>query len=146
MWVIVSMISLYYYVHVCILCVSIIGIMYMCVLYTTGGIALYTVEARKPVRVLQSHSVISNPDDVKAGLYKISISCIGDGSSAVGQWKLPNGSAISDNTLGRTYQRDGRLFVSSLNTEYSNGNYKCRIGEEEAVIGLYFTSRSLVGE
>ena len=89
MWVIVSMISLYYYVHVCILCVSIIGIMYMCVLYTTGGIALYTVEARKPVRVLQSHSVISNPDDVKVLDYtKVSISCIGDGSSAVGQWKL----------------------------------------------------------
>ena len=118
----------------------------MCVLYTTGGIALYTVEARKPVRVFQSHSVISNPDDVGSGFAKVSISCVGDGSSAVGQWRGPNGSAISANFFAPTYQENGQLLISRLNTEYSNGNYKCRIGEEEAVIGLYFTSGSLVGE
>ena len=114
--------------------------------YITGGIALYTVEARKPVRVLQSHSVISNPDDVKAGFFKVSISCVGDESSAVGQWRRPDGSPISANFFAPTYQRVGRLLISSLRRGYSNGNYKCRIGEEEAVIGLYFTSGSLPGE
>ena len=39
-----------------------------------------------------------------------------------------------------------KLLVSRLNTGYSNGNYKCRIGDEESVIGLYYTSVSLVGE
>ena len=115
-------------------------------LYSTGGIALYTLEARKPVRVLQSHSVITNPDEVDSGFFKVGISCVGDGSSAVGQWRRPDGSVISSNFFAPTYQRDGRLLVSSLRRGYSNGNYKCRIGEEEAVIGLYFTSGSLVGE
>ena len=118
----------------------------MCVLYTTGGIALYTLAARKPVRVFQNHGVISNPDDVKAGFFKVSISCVGDDSSAVGQWRGPDGSPISANFHGPTYQRDGRLLVSRFDRQYSNGNYKCKIGDEEAVIGLYFTLGSLVGE
>ena len=86
----------------------------MCVLYSTGGIALYTLEARKTVRVLQSHSVITNPDDVKAGFFKVSISCVGDNSSFVSQWRGPGGIPISANFFAPTYQRDGRLLVSSL--------------------------------
>ena len=123
------------YVRVCV-----------CVLYSTGGIAIYTVEARKRARVFQNNSVISNPDKVKSGFFKVSISCVGDNSSAVIQWRGPNGSAISANFFGPTYQKDGQLLVSRFDRQYSNGNYKCRIGDEEAVIGLYFTSGSLVGE
>ena len=129
-----------------IVCINNWDYVLVCVLYSTGGIAIYTVEARKRVRVFQSHSVISNPDKVKSGFFKVSISCVGNDSSAVIQWRGPDGSPISDNFHDPTYQRDGQLLVSRFDRQYSNGNYKCKIGDEEAVIGLYFTSGSLVGE
>ena len=41
-----------------------------------------------------------------------------------------------------------KLLVPRLNTGYSSGDYKCRIGpgDEESVVRLYYTSGSLVGE
>ena len=92
-----------------------------------------------------SGSVITSKYEVNSGFYHVAIKCVG-GNSAPGTWSGPDGSDISTDSFTHVAQDRGELLVLTLETGYSNGNYKCRVGGSEAVIGLYLTSGSHVGE
>ena len=119
--------------------------MYLCSNNITGGVVLYKQESRTPLAVYPNGSVVTSESEVSSGFYHVAVKCVG-GNSAPGTWSGPDGSDISTNSFAHVAQDRGEFLVSNLETGYSNGNYKCRVGENEAVIGLYLTSGSHIGK
>ena len=70
------------------------------------------------------------------------VDCCTDSDTNTGQWFLPSGDMVTDNTASSIYQVKGRGFVYlQRNQDGSEGIYHCEIGlsrdEEIYYVGVY---------